>query len=165
MKKLLCTAGFVLAIATTFCVEAGDKIAVVNISSIFQQLPARESVARQLEDEFKSRASDLQNLEHILQIKMQRLQKDGASMKGSDRSKLEKEIITQREQFSQKAQLFEQNNRRRQMEERNKILSRIQDAVKLIANKKGYDVVIDTNALAYINSSKDITIDVLKQVK
>jgi len=73
--------------------------------------------------------------------------------------------MTQREAFSSKAQAFEQDNRRRQMEERNKILSRIQDAVKKVASDEGYDVVVDANAVAYASSSKDITADVLKQVK
>ena len=158
MKKWLCAAGLGLAMAASAGVQAADKIAVVNVSSIFQQLPAREAVAKQLENEFKG-------MERSLQTKMQRLQRDGATMKASDRSKLEKDVMAQREQFSQKAQAFEQDNRRRQMEERNKILSRIQDAVKSVASKGGYDVVIDANAVAYADSSKDITADVLKQVK
>jgi outer membrane protein len=165
VKKWLCAAGLGLAMAASAGVQAADKIAVVNVSSIFQQLPAREAVAKQLENEFKGRASELQNMERSLQTKMQRLQRDGATMKASDRSKLEKDVMAQREQFSQKAQAFEQDNRRRQMEERNKILSRIQDAVKSVASKGGYDVVIDANAVAYADSSKDITVDVLKQVK
>lgn len=126
MKKWLCAAGLGLTMAASAGVQAADKIAVVNVSSIFQQLPAREAVAKQLENEFKGRASELQNMERSLQTKMQRLQRDGATMKASDRSKLEKDVMAQREQFSQKAQAFEQDNRRRQMEERNKILSRIQ---------------------------------------
>lgn len=121
MKKWLCAAGLGLAMAASAGVQAADKIAVVNVSSIFQQLPAREAVAKQLENEFKGRASELQNMERSLQTKMQRLQRDGATMKASDRSKLEKDVMAQREQFSQKAQAFEQDNRRRQMEERNKI--------------------------------------------
>ena len=125
MKKWLCAANIGLAMAASAGVQAADKIAVVNVSSIFQQLPAREAVAKQLENEFKGRASELQNMERSLQTKMQRLQRDGATMKASDRSKLEKDVMAQREQFSQKAQAFEQDNRRRQMEERNKILSRI----------------------------------------
>lgn len=165
MKKWLCAAGLGLAMAASAGVQAADKIAVVNVSSIFQQLPAREAVAKQLENEFKGRASELQNMERSLQTKMQRLQRDGATMKASDRSKLEKDVMAQREQFSQKAQAFEQDNRRRQMEERNKILSRIQDAVQKVADSEGYDVVIDQNAVAYAAKSKDITADVLKQVK
>jgi outer membrane protein len=104
-------------------------------------------------------------MERDLQTKMQKLQRDGSTMKASDRTKMEKDVMAQREQFSQKAQAFEQDNRRRQMEERNKILSRIQDAVKAVASKEGYDVVIDANAVAYAGTSKDITADVLKQVK
>ncbi|TQI81906.1 periplasmic chaperone for outer membrane proteins Skp [Serratia fonticola] len=165
MKKWLCAAGLGLAMAASVGVQAADKIAVVNVSSIFQQLPARETVAKQLENEFKGRASELQNMERDLQTKMQKLQRDGSTMKASDRTKMEKDVMAQREQFSQKAQAFEQDNRRRQMEERNKILSRIQDAVKVVANKEGYDVVVDVNATAYFAAGKDITADVLKQVK
>nr|WP_230326837.1 MULTISPECIES: molecular chaperone Skp [unclassified Serratia (in: enterobacteria)] len=165
VKKWLCAAGLGLAMAASAGVQAADKIAVVNVSSIFQQLPARETVAKQLESEFKGRASELQNMERDLQTKMQKLQRDGSTMKASDRTKMEKDVMAQREQFSQKAQAFEQDNRRRQMEERNKILSRIQDAVKVIASKEGYDVVVDVNATAYFAAGKDITADVLKQVK
>jgi outer membrane protein len=165
VKKWLYAAGLGLVMASSASVQAADKIAIVNVASIFQQMPAREAVAKQLENEFKSRATDLQSQERDLQTKMQRLQRDGSTMKASDRSKLEKDVMAQREAFSTKAQQFEQDNRRRQAEERNKILSRIQDAVKSVASKEGYDVVIDANAIAYANNDKDITADVLKQVK
>ena len=165
MKKWLYAAGLGLVMASSASVQAADKIAIVNVASIFQQMPARDAVAKQLENEFKSRATDLQSQERSLQTKMQRLQRDGSTMKASDRAKLEKDVMAQREAFSSKAQQFEQDNRRRQAEERNKILSRIQDAVKSVASKEGYDVVIDANAIAYANNDKDITADVLKQVK
>ncbi|MGC6388653.1 molecular chaperone Skp [Ewingella sp. S1.OA.A_B6] len=165
MKKWLYAAGLGLVMASSASVQAADKIAVVNVQSIFQQMPARDAVAKQLENEFKGRATQLQSQERDLQSKMQKLQRDGSTMKASDRSKLEKDVMAQRETFSTKAQAFEQDNRRRQAEERNKILSRIQDAVKTVASKEGYDVVIDANAVAYANSDKDITADVLKQVK
>ncbi|MGG2143885.1 molecular chaperone Skp [Symbiopectobacterium sp. RP] len=165
MKKWLCAAGLGLALAASASVQAANKIAVVNVASIFQQLPQRETVAKQLENEFKGRASELQKMESDLQTKMQKLQRDGSTMKASDRSKSENDLMAQREQFSNKAQAFEQDNRRRQMEERNKILSRIQDAIKSVASKDGYDIVIDANAVAYVSNAKDITTDVLKQVK
>lgn len=165
MKTWLCAIGLGLAIAASASVQAADKIAIVNVSSIFQQLPQRETVSKQLENEFKGRATELQKMEGDLQTKIQKLQRDGSTMKASDRTKLENEVVAQREQFSTKAQAFEQDNRRRQMEERNKILSRIQDAIKAVAGKDGYDLVIDANAVAYVGNTKDITADVLKQVK
>jgi outer membrane protein len=165
LKKWLYAAGLGMALAVSANVQAADKIAIVNVSSIFQQLPQRATVANQLENEFKSRATELQKQERDLQSKMQKLQRDGSTMKASDRTKMEKDIMAQRDAFSQKAQAFEQDNRRRQGEERNKLLSRIQDAVRTVAKDKGYDLVIDANAVAYADSSNDITAQVLKQVK
>lgn len=165
LKKWLYAAGLGMALAVSANVQAADKIAIVNVSSIFQQLPQRATVAKQLENEFKSRATELQGQERDLQSKMQKLQRDGSTMKASDRTKMEKDIMAQRDAFSQKAQAFEQDNRRRQGEERNKLLSRIQDAVRAVAKDKGYNLVIDANAVAYADSSNDITAQVLKQVK
>ncbi|PQQ39040.1 molecular chaperone Skp [Photorhabdus laumondii] len=165
MKKLLCAASFGIALAFSVGAQAADKIAVVNVGEIFQQLPAREAVVKQLENEFKNRASELQRMETDLQSKIQKLQRDGSTMKSSERTNLEKEVMAKREEFAKKAQAFEQDHRRREMEERNKILSRIQDAIKVVAGKEGYDVVIDANAVAYSVSGKNITASVLKQVK
>lgn len=163
MNKLL----FFIIILSLFSnyAAAADRIAVVNVSSIFQHSSQRAIVAKQLEKEFKIRTSELQSMEQDLQKKMQKLKRDGSTMKAIERGALEKSVIAQREAFSSKAQAFEKDNNRRQNEERNKILSSIQEAVNSVAHKEGYDVVIDANAIAYAKSSKDITVDVLKKVK
>lgn len=165
MKKWLRIAGLGLAMTASAGVHAADKIAIVNVGSIFQQLPASDAMNKQLESEFKDRLTELQGMERDLQGQMQKLQRDSATMKGSERSKLEKEVMAKRDQFTTKAQAFEQDKRRRTLEERGKILSRIQDAVKTVAGKSGYDLVLDSNAIAFSNPAKDITSDVLKQVK
>lgn len=165
MNKWLYAAGLVLALTTSAVTQATDKIAVVSISSIFQQLPQRAVVAKQLENEFKGRATELQSMERDLHTTIQRLQRDSSIMKASERRSLEKSVTAQRDTFSNKAQAFEQENRRRQTEERNKILIHIQDAVKRVAIKEGYDVVIDANAVAYASNAKNINADVFQQVK
>ncbi|CDL82186.1 molecular chaperone Skp [Xenorhabdus szentirmaii] len=165
MKKVLCAASLGMALAFSVGAQAADKIAVVNIAEVFQQLPARAAVAKQLENEFKGRASELQGMESDLQAKIQKLQRDGSTMKASEREKLEKEVVAKRDEFAQKAQAFDIDNQRRQMEERNKILTRIHDSVKVVAGQKGYDLVLDANTVAYSASGKDITAEVLKQVK
>ena len=103
------------------------------------------------------------NMGTDLQAKMKKLQ----SMKaGSDRTKLEKDVMAQRQTFAQKAQAFEQDRARRSNEERGKLVTRIQTAVKSVANSQDIDLVVDANAVAYNSSDvKDITADVLKQVK
>ena len=143
MKKWLLAAGLGLAMATS--AQAADKIAIVNMGSLFQQVAQKTGVSATLENEFKGRASELQRMESDLQSKMQRLQ----SMKaGSDRTKLEKDRA------------------RRSNEERGKLVTRIQTAVKSVANSQSIDLVVDANTVAYNSSDvKDITADVLKQVK
>ncbi len=164
VKKWLIAAGLGLVLATS--AQAADKIAVVNMGNLFQQVAQNTGVSRNLENEFKSRASELQGMETSLQNKMQRLQRDGSTMKASDRTKLEKDVMAERQQFSTKAQAFEQDRARRSNEERGKLVTRIQTAVKKVADDKGYDVVLDAGTVVYSGSSiKDITADVLKQVK
>jgi len=165
MKKLLYTTSFSLVLMIATSIQASNKIAIINVAQIFQKLPAREVIAKQLENEFKGYATDLKNMEKKLRTDMEKLQRDRSIMKTSDINNMEKNIMEQRETFSNKAQIFEINNRRRQTEERNKILRRIQDAVKIVAMKKNYDIVIDTSAVVYTLPSKNITAEVLKEVK
>ncbi len=146
--------------------QAADKIAIVNMGNLFQQVAQKTGVSATLENEFKGRASELQGMEKDLQSKMQRLQRDGSTMKASERSKLEKDVMAQRQTFSQKAQAFEQDRQRRSNEERGKLVTRIQSAVKAVAADQNIDLVVDGNAVAFNSSDvKDITADVLKQVK
>ncbi|QOI11306.1 OmpH family outer membrane protein [Blochmannia endosymbiont of Colobopsis nipponica] len=146
-------------------VFASSKIVVVSISDIFQHTVNHEQVIKQLENEFKDRAIELQLMERDLQEKMQNLQRESNIMSADERSILEKSVIAQREDLSNKAKAFQEDNHYRQTEERDKILNIIHDAVKKIAVKEGYDLVLDANAIAYANNIKDITNDVLKWVK
>ncbi|MEN3753634.1 molecular chaperone Skp [Mangrovibacter yixingensis] len=164
MKKWLVAAGLGLVMAAS--AQAADKIAVVNMGNLFQQVAQSSGVSKSLENEFKGRASELQSMENSLQSQMQRLQRDGSTMKASERSKLEKDVMAKRETFQSKAQAFEQDRARRSNEERGKLVTRIESAVKKVAADEGYDVVLDANTVAYTSSDvKDITADVLKQVK
>jgi outer membrane protein len=159
VKKWFIAAGLGLAMAAS--AQAADTIAVVNMANLFQQVAQSTGTTKTLENEFKGRASELQTMESSLQSKMQRLQ----NSKGKN-SSLEKEVMADREKFSAKAQAFEQDRARRSNEERSKLVTRIQTAVKKVADDKDIDVVLDANSIAYHGSDvKDITADVLKQVK
>ena len=166
MKKWLVAAGLGIALVTSAGVQAASDIAVVNMSSLFQQVAQNSGVSNTLENEFKGRASELQSLETNLQTKMQRLQRDGSTMKAAERTKLESQVMAEREAFSSKAQAFEQDRNRRSNEERGKLVTRIQAAVKKVADDKRYDAVLDASTVAYTGKNvPDITSDVLKQVK
>lgn len=165
MKKWIYILSIVMWITQITPAGATEKIAVVNISNIFQQSSQRAKIIKQLEYEFKDRATELENMEHDLQMKIQTLQRDGSTMKTIERNELEKALINQREIFSNKAKEFQQENHSRQAEERDKILNMIHNIVSNVAKKEHYDIVIDTNAVVYHDTRiTDITNSVMKQV-
>ncbi|WP_159565841.1 OmpH family outer membrane protein [Budvicia diplopodorum] len=161
MKKWLCAAGLGLAMVASAGVQAADKVAVVDVMSILQKMPEREVIAKQLDTEFKARATALQSEEKAAQDKVKKLQTSGASMKAADRSKLEGEIKA----FQEKANAFTQDSRRREAEEMNKLVAKVQAAVKTVADKEGYSVVIKADAAFYAAAETNITDKVLAQVK
>ncbi|URJ23528.1 OmpH family outer membrane protein [Blochmannia endosymbiont of Camponotus sp. C-003] len=165
MKKWTYILSIMIWITQINSVEATDKIAIVNISNIFQQSSQRAKIIKQLEYEFKDRAAELEKMEHDLQIKIQTLQRDGTTMKAIERNELEKSLINQREIFTNKAKEFQQENHSRQTEERDKILNMIHNVVSNVAKKENYDIVIDSNAVVYHSVHiTDITNSVMKQV-
>lgn len=165
MKKLLYVLGLGVVMAGCITTSVQAKVGVVNVTEIFQKMPERDRVSKKLEAEFKGRITELQTMEKALQTSLQNLQSKGQSMKAADRTKLEKDIMASREQFATKAQAFEKDNERRQAEERNKILAKIQKAVEGIAKQEKYTVIVDANAIAFAEPSTDITAKVLSKVQ
>ena len=47
----------------------------------------------------------------------------------------------------------------------NKLVTKVQSAVKTVAEKEGYSVVVKADAAFYASADSDITEKVLKQVK
>ncbi|MFS1537630.1 MAG: OmpH family outer membrane protein [Candidatus Phlomobacter fragariae] len=163
MKKLLYAAGLGLILSIAASAYA-EKVAVINVGEVFQDIAISKAVSKQLEKEFKGRANELQNMEKDLQARAEKLQK--SVPKPNEKGLQAFEV--KRTDFLKKAQQFEQDNQRRQQEERNKILQTIKTATKGVAEKERYDVVVDVNAVLYAKDSsnlKNITDLVIKKVK
>lgn len=166
MKKWIYILSVVIWTTQSFAIGNCNKIAIIDISSIFQQSAKRAGIVKQLEYEFKDRANELEMMEHDLQMKIQSLQRDGATMKADERSELEKSLVNQREIFSNKAKIFQQEHHVRQSEERDKIFSMIYNIVKTVAKKENYEIVIDANAVIYHSMHiKNITDIVMRKIE
>ncbi|MXP51180.1 OmpH family outer membrane protein [Pantoea sp. SoEX] len=158
------TSLFIILILSNY-VQAYDNIAVVNIYDLLQKLPKKTNFTKKIENEFKIRANELKIQEGNLKDKLNKLNRNKSVMKLTEKKQLEKDIIKQQNIFSLKAQKFEQDRRRCQIEERNKILIRIQNAIKKIAKKHNYNLILDSKSTAYVSNTKDITKEVLKNIK
>ncbi|WP_158674484.1 OmpH family outer membrane protein [Candidatus Pantoea edessiphila] len=137
----------------------------MNVYYLLQKIPQNSNVSKKLESEFRIRANELKIQEGKIRDQFTKLNRNKSIMKLTERKKLVKDITKQNNEFSIKVQKFEKDKLRRQIEERNKILDKIHNTIKKIAKKHSYDVVIDSKSTAYILSKKDITKEVLKNIK
>ncbi|BCL68978.1 putative Outer membrane chaperone Skp (OmpH) [Vibrio nigripulchritudo MADA3029] len=169
MKTMLKAAGLSLAIlGTSFfanAAEAAQKVGYVNTAQIFQALPQREAVLQKLQAEFKDQNAELQALEAKIKTKVEQGRRDGELLGEDGVRKLQIEIGQLQAEYKIKAQSLEQTGQKREAQERQKLLKLIQDTVAKVAEKEGFDVVIDATSLQYAKPELNLSKKVIEQLK
>lgn len=145
--------------------EAAQKIAYVNTAQVFQALPQREVVLQKMRSEFKGKADELKSIQAQAKTKIEKLQRDGELMAQDEVEKLRIDIAKLDSEYKVKAQALDKASARREAEEKAKLFKTIQDAVKKVAESKGYDLVIDISTLQYGKPEYNISEEVIKALK
>ncbi len=169
MKKIVKAAGVSLVILGTSmfanAASAAQKIAYVNTAQVFQALPQREAVLQKMQSDFKDRADELKSIQAQAKTKIEKLKRDGELMSEDQVEKLRIEIGQLDSKYKVKAQALDQASKRREAEEKAKLFQVIQKAVKTVAEKEGYDMVIDIQSLQYGKPEYNISEQVIKEIK
>jgi outer membrane protein len=145
--------------------SAAQKIGYVNTARVFQSLPQREVVLQKMKQEFKDKAAELESIKKDAQSKIEKLKRDKALLSSDEVEKLRIEIGQLDSKYKIKAQALEQASSKREAEEKGKLLKVIHDAVTKIAQKEGYDIVIDTQIMQYGKPEFDLSDKVIKSLK
>ncbi|SCC24113.1 OmpH family outer membrane protein [Gilliamella intestini] len=161
MKKIISVLCVSLALLFSSFANAEVKIGVVDVMSVLQRMPQRESVAKALDSEFEGRAKSLQADEKRASEATARLKKDGLTLSSSEKSKLNRTISD----FENKAKAFSGDYQRRQKEEFGKLLAKIQEAVKDIVETEKYDIILNAETVLSASDAVNISDKVLEQVK
>ncbi|WP_341503497.1 OmpH family outer membrane protein [Gallaecimonas sp. GXIMD4217] len=167
MKKLINAAGLGLALsAATLAMPAAaeGKIAVVDMGRIFQALPQREMVESKLKAEFADRIEAVRKLEEEMQGLAEKARRDGAIMTDDQKKELSRKMESLQADYQLKRKAMDEDMRKRQGDERNMLLEKIQTAINEVAASGNYDVVLQRNAVAYIKSDVDISAKVIDKV-
>lgn len=143
---------------------AEQKIGAVNVQGIFQSMPQAATIQQDLAAEFKDKTEEVSRMEKDIKYYLEKNQRDAATMSAKEKSGLEKKINELREQYSAKAQPLQDEVQGRLKEEQNKLLGFIKQSIDVIAAKEKYDVILNANAVAFINPDNDISKQVLEQV-
>nr|WP_227815089.1 OmpH family outer membrane protein [Nitrogeniibacter aestuarii] len=153
--------GVVLAlISTGVCAES--KIGFVNSDRVMREAPAAVQAQGRLEKEFAGRDSELQSMAKELQAIQSDLEKNGLTMSEADRRKKERDFGDLNRDFQRRQREFREDLNQRRNEELAAVLDRANKAVKTIAEREKYDIILQE--AVYASPAIDITDKVIKEL-
>ena len=167
MKTLFKTTAAAVALSTALfagAAEAQQKIGVVDMMSIFQQLPQREQISQNLQEEFQDRFEEMRQLEQQVQELRQKQERDQAIMSAQEKTQLNRQLEQLISEAQLKSKALQEDTRRRQQEERNELLGEVQQAINVVADQEGFDLVLESNAVAFMKADNDLSDEVVTQM-
>ena len=161
MKKLLTATALTLALAAP---SFAANIAVVNLSKIAQGIPQSAEAQTKIKAEFEPRIKELQAIAKDFQDKEAKLKRDEALLTADQKRDAMRELEDIAADLKRKEQQLNQDSQRRQAEEGQKMIAVVQKAIGEIAKQKGYDLVIQNQAVIYAKPDADISDQVIKHM-
>lgn len=146
-----------LAFLATPMLAHAEKIAVVDMGEVFEQLPQREQIAKSLKTEFGDRVAEVQKMQEEMRTLVEKQQRDGALMSDTQKTDLVRKMESLKSDFQLKGKALDEDMRRRQGEEQNKLLVQVQQAINTIAGKEDYDLVLQRGAVIFVKPEADIS--------
>ena len=146
-----------LALIATPMLAHAEKIAVVDMGEVFEQLPQREQISKSLKAEFGDRVAEVQKMQEEMRSLVEKQQRDGALMSDTQKTELVRKMDSLKSEFQLKGKALDEDMRRRQGEEQNKLLVQVQKAIKTIAGKENYDLVLQRGAVIFVKPEADIS--------
>jgi len=142
---------------------AETKIGFVDTVKLMESAPQAKSAQSKIEKEFAPREKELVALQREIKTKEDKLSRDGAVMSESERSKLERAILSKRRDLKRSQEEFRDDLNIR----RNEVLAKLQkdmyEAVVALAKEQKFDLIM-SQGVVYSSDKVDITDSVLKKL-
>ncbi len=170
MKSVILSLAFAMAMVVTAMPTAqaqsttGLKVAVVDVRSVFEQLPQSRDIAKTIEMEFQERAERLRGMETTMTELQERLQRDEAIMSEKEMQEGAMQLQQQYQEYQERREALSEQLTRRRNEERNRVLGQIQQVVNDIADSEGYDLVLEAGNIAFAKNNLNITERVIERM-
>ncbi|MED7787479.1 OmpH family outer membrane protein [Francisella sp. 19X1-34] len=159
MKKIILSLSVITAAFTG--AYADTKIAVVNPVEIFNDSDLGSVSVKKLENDLKPEATKLRQEQGNIVQQMQTLQQNSATMTKQELTQKQQQIQKEEQGFREKAMVLQKKESEAKEKLAKKFQASFDSAVKTIAKQKGYNAVLTTQALAYVNGIDDISSDVI----
>ncbi|MCX8017965.1 MAG: OmpH family outer membrane protein, partial [Rhodocyclaceae bacterium] len=145
------------ALLTVFATAAlaEYKLGFVNGQRVVNESPQAMRAKKKIEEEFKKRDLELQQMSKKLQTLQENLDKNGVTMAESERRSKEREFADLNREFQRKQREFREDLNLRQNEEMAAIFERANKVIKQIAETEKFDLIVQE--AVYFSPRIDIT--------
>lgn len=163
-KILLATALTAALVSPVMAADAAKTptVAVINLPLIMNEIPQSKDVEAKLAKEFAPRHTELMSLQQKGAQLTQELQ--SGKYTGDQLIKKQRELAQMHADFQLKVRAFQEDERKRSLEENRRVEIEIQNAIDSIAKERGIDLVLSDKGIAYVANYLDISQDVISRV-
>ncbi|MDT7524797.1 MULTISPECIES: OmpH family outer membrane protein [Idiomarinaceae] len=144
--------------------EAQQKVGVINVQEVLQNLPQARELETQVQTEFKSRIDEVSKLENQMRELQEKAQRDASIMSNQERLNMQREMEMLETTYQLKVKAVREDMGRRQNELRDQLLMDIMRNTQDVATAQQFDLVLQRSALAYATEASDLTDAVIKKM-
>ncbi len=142
------------------------KIGFVNSERVMRESNLAKAAQAKLEAEFGRRERELRDAAAKLQASAEKLEKDGALLSESERTRRQRELVETERDLQRKRREFQEDAQARRNEELQAVVERANKVIKQIFDQEKYDLILQDaiHASARIDITKKV-IDALNAQK
>ena len=145
--------------APVFAEDIG-RIGVVNSERIFKDSNMAKASQTRLQNEFAKREKELRDDAQKIKTAAEKLDKEAAGMTDTERVRRQRELADADRELQRKQREFTEDVNQRSFEERSKIAQKANQALKIVAEARKLDLIVQE--AAYVNPRIDVTDEVIK---
>ena len=139
------------------------KIGFVDLAKLSESAPQIKAAQGKIDAEFSSREQELISLQRKLGKQEEKLTKDGAVMSDSERSSLERDILSKRRDLKRSQDEFRDDLNIRKNEMLRQVNIEIGEIIENFARSENYDLIM-AQGVMFASDRVDITELILKKL-
>ena len=140
--------------------DFSGRIGVVNSERIFKESNMAKASQAKLQSDFSKREKDLRDDAQKIKAAAEKLDRDAAVMSDTERVRKQRELADADRELQRKQREFTEDVNQRSFEERSKIAQKANQALKVVAEQRKLDLIVQE--AAYVNPRIDVTDEVIK---
>jgi len=153
---------FLLLLSCSISLAKDIKIGVVNTEKILRESAPAIRAQKKIEKEFLMRDEQLKKVAAQVREYQEQLERNSKGITEEERRVKERELASLTRQYQRTQQQMREDLSTRQNEEYGLILERVNSAIKMIAEKEGYDLILQLQDSVYRSQRIDITRQVIE---